>query len=121
MGTRIDRLRHAQLPPLMCGTCHACNGACDGAIRRASTWEPTSHSPILLHPPPRTVGRQAGWGLGATWWALVAFYVTRLAGHSLHYWRTGGGVFAGRNPGSSGSSGIGGVSSGSSSGGGGGS
>lgn len=42
------------------------------------------------------VGRRAGWGLGATWWALVAFYVTRLAGHSLHFWRTGGGVFAGR-------------------------
>jgi Na+-driven multidrug efflux pump len=51
------------------------------------------------------VGRQAGWGLGATWWALVAFYITRLAGHLLHYWRTGGGVFAGRLPGGDGSTG----------------
>lgn len=51
--------------------------------------------------PPAAAGRQAGWGLGSTWWALVAFYTTRLTGHALHYWRTGGGVFAGRLAGSS--------------------
>lgn len=51
--------------------------------------------------PSAAVGRQAGWGLGATWWALVAFYITRLTGHALHFWRTGGGVFAGRLAGGS--------------------
>ncbi|EFN50757.1 hypothetical protein CHLNCDRAFT_55571 [Chlorella variabilis] len=39
-------------------------------------------------------GRQAGLGLGAVWWALVAFYSTRLLGHLLHFWRCQGGVFA---------------------------
>lgn len=59
-------------------------------------------------PPSRTlppaVGRSRGWGLAAVWWALCAFYATRLAGHLLRYWSLGGGVFAGSSqPGGSGS------------------
>ena len=41
-------------------------------------------------------GRRAGAGLHSVWWALVAFYASRLAGHGLHFWRTRrSSVFAG--------------------------
>ena len=51
------------------------------------------------------VGRSQGWGLASVWWALVAFYTTRLAGHLLRYWSLGGGVFAGGGSGAEGGGG----------------
>jgi hypothetical protein len=101
-------LRPGRLPLLAKRTCWQCS-----AVHAGPT---TSHSALVLsvtnvlsplHQSSQlnrcvlfAVGRQAGLGLAAVWWALIAFYGTRLLGHLVHFARSGGGVFAGPPAGS---------------------